>query len=63
MSALITGLIVFVCVFGAALTGIVVRGSLSERQFGGEVKDVIKLGLGLIATMSALVLGLCVANY
>lgn len=62
MRALITSLIAFACVFGGALVGMTIRGSLSERQFSGEVKDVIKLGLGLIATMSALVLGLLVST-
>jgi hypothetical protein len=60
--ALLTSLIAFACVFGGALFGMVVRRSLSERQFSAEVKDVIKLGLGLIATMSALVLGLLVST-
>jgi len=62
MGTLITSLVAFACVFGGALVGIVVRGFLSERQFSSEVKDVIKLGLGLIATMSALVLGLLVST-
>jgi hypothetical protein len=62
MGALLTSVIALVCIFGGAILGIVVRGSLSERQFSGNVEDVIKLGLGLIATMSALVLGLLVST-
>jgi len=62
MATLITSLIVFAGVFGGALIGMFVHGFLSDRQFSGEVKDVINLGLGLIATMSALVLGLLVST-
>lgn len=62
MGSLLTSVIAFVCIFGGAILGMAVRGSLSERQFSGDVKDVIKLGLGLIATMSALVLGLLVST-
>ncbi len=62
MGAVTTSLIAFACVFGSTLVGMIVRRSLTERQFTSEVKDVIKLGLGLIATMSALVLGLLVST-
>jgi hypothetical protein len=62
MSAVETGLIVFACVFGAALVGMLVRRSLSDQQLSDDAKDVIKLGLGLIATVSALVLGLLVST-
>lgn len=62
MRPLLTSGVAFACIFGGAILGMVVRGSLSDRQFSDDVKDVIKLGLGLIATMSALVLGLLVST-
>ncbi|MBV8138703.1 MAG: hypothetical protein JO121_24215 [Deltaproteobacteria bacterium] len=62
MRAVETGLIIFACVFGSALVGMLVRRSLSDRQLSDDAKDVIKLGLGLIATVSALVLGLLVST-
>ena len=55
-------LIVFACVFGGALVGIVLRMILPERHFSPEANDVIKLGLGLITTMNALVLGLLIST-
>jgi hypothetical protein len=54
--------IVFGCVFGGALLGMVLRALLPEHHLSGESKDVVKLGMGLIGTMSALVLGLLVAS-
>ena len=55
-------LIVFACVFGGALVGIILRMILPERHFSPEANDVIKLGLGLITTMNALVLGLLIST-
>ena len=62
MGAVETGLIAFACVFGSALVGMLVRRSLSDQQLSDDAKDVIKLGLGLIATVGALVLGLLVST-
>ena len=50
--------IVLVCVFGGAMLGMAVHTVLPEHHLNTESKDVIKLGMGLIATMSALVLAL-----
>jgi hypothetical protein len=62
MSAMaITG-IVFVCVFGAALLGIALQMALPAHHLAGDSQETIKLILGLIATMAALVLGLLVAS-
>jgi hypothetical protein len=55
-------LIVFVCIFGAALLGIVLRATLPERHLSADSKDAVRLGMGMIATMAALVLGLLVAS-
>jgi hypothetical protein len=52
------GCIVLACVFGGALLGMAIHTMLPERHLNAESKDVIKLGMGLIATMSALVLAL-----
>jgi hypothetical protein len=54
--------IVFVCVFGGAMAGMVLRRFLPESHLREESKEVIKLGTGLIATMVALVIGLLVAT-
>jgi len=52
------GCIVLVCVFGGAMLGMAIHTLLPEHHLNTESKDVIKLGMGLIATMSALVLAL-----
>ncbi len=53
--------IVFACVFGGALLGMFLSAFLPEHHLNEDSKDVIKLGMGLIATMAALVLGLVIA--
>jgi hypothetical protein len=55
-------LISFGCIFGGSLTGVFLRSILPERYFANEDKDVLRLGLGLITTLSALVLGLLIST-
>ena len=54
--------IVFACVFAGALLGIVLRRILPTHHLSEDSKDVVKLGMGLIATMAALVLALLIAS-
>lgn len=54
--------IIFLCSFGAAMGGLWLRSRLPEHHVTGESKEVVKLVIGLIATMSALVLGLLIAS-
>jgi hypothetical protein len=54
--------IVFVCTFGAALLGIWCRIRLPDHHLSSESKDVVRIGMGLVATMAALILGLVVAS-
>jgi hypothetical protein len=58
MNDFITAAIVFACCFGGALIGLV----LPVRHYDQDSKDTVKLVMGLIATMSALVLGLLIAT-
>ena len=51
----------FVCTFGAALLGIFIRTALPPAHVSKESQDVIRLGMGLVATMTALLLGLVTA--
>jgi len=62
VSSMAIGWIVFACVFGGALLGILLRSVLPEHHLTQDSKDVVKLGMGLIATMAALVLGLLIAS-
>jgi hypothetical protein len=56
------GGIVFACTFVGALAGMGLRAVLPEHHVSPESKDVVKLGMGLIATLAALVLGLLIAS-
>jgi len=58
MSSLEIAGIAFVCIFGGALLGMFLRTVLPDHHLGPDSKDVVKVGMGLIATMAALVLGL-----
>ena len=62
MDAWAIGAIVFVCIFGGALLGMYLRCKLPPQHLGDDSKDAVKLGMGLVATMAALVLGLMVAT-
>lgn len=54
--------LVFVCVFGGALLGMFLRGILPEQHLSADSKDTVRIGMGLIGTLAALVLGLLIAS-
>src|SRR6266481_3968422 len=56
------GWVVFALVFGSALLAMFLHGALPEHHLSADSKDVVKLGIALIATMSALVLSLLIAS-
>ena len=62
MNSTTVGLIVFACTFGGALLGMRLRKALPGHHFNDESKDTVKVGIGLIATMTALLLGLVTAS-
>ena len=62
MSSLEISLVTTAVVFAGALLGIALRAVLPQSQLSGESREVVKLGVGLIATMAALVLGLLIAS-
>lgn len=62
MNAISVSMIVFGCTFGGALLGIWLRTILPEHHSDDESRDTVKLGIGLVATMTALVLGLITAS-
>jgi hypothetical protein len=55
-------LLVFACVFGGALLGMFLRTILPDHHLKEDSKDVVKVVTGLIATLSAMVLGLLIAS-
>jgi Protein of unknown function (DUF4239) len=62
MSSLTIGSIVFACLFVGALLGMFIRTILPAHHLSPESKDVVKVAMGLIGTMGALLLGLLVAS-
>jgi hypothetical protein len=55
-------LIAFMCLFGGALLGMTLRNALPQHHLSDESRQLIGMGLGIIGTMSGLVLGLLVAS-
>jgi hypothetical protein len=62
MSAWAIGLITLASVYGGALLGLALQRVLPEHHLHDSSKDVVKLVIGLLATLSALVLGLLIAS-
>jgi hypothetical protein len=62
MNSIFIAVIVFICVLGGAVAGMLLHGRLPTHHRDGDAKDVIKLVMGLIATIAALVLSLLIAS-
>lgn len=56
------GLLTLVCTFGGVLVGLMLRRLLPPDHLSEDSRDTIKLGVALVATMTALVLGLVTAS-
>jgi len=62
MNAIVVALVVLAVVFGGALIGMFLRSRLPGHHLDEAAKDTVKLAIGIIATMAALVLGLLVSS-
>ena len=62
MSALAISLVVFAVVIAATAAGIALNRVLPDHHLSKESKEIIHLGIGVIVTLTALVLGLLVAS-
>ena len=62
MTPVSIGILVFAVTFTGALAGLWLRGVLPAHQLNSESQATVKLGIGLVATMTALVLGLVTAS-
>ena len=62
MNSFLAAAVVFACLFGAVLLGMGLRRLLPEHHLNADTKDTVKLAMGLVATMSALLLGLLVSS-
>jgi hypothetical protein len=62
MNSLGAAALVFAFTFGGALAGLWLHARLPDHHLGGDSRDVVKLVMGLIATVAALVLGLLIST-
>lgn len=62
MSSITLGLLVFACTFGAVLLGMRMCAALPDHHLKEDTKDSVRIGMGLVATMTALLLGLLIAS-
>jgi hypothetical protein len=62
MGSLAISFVVFVLVFAGAPVGMALRRALPEEHFGTDAKDTVRLAIGLVVTMTGLVLGMLVSS-
>lgn len=62
MTPLFAAFVVALVMMAGALGGALLRKHLPSRHFDAETMEVVKLGLGFLATLSALVMGLVISS-
>jgi len=62
MNSHLIALLAFACIFCASLVGMWLRKVLPDQHLNAETKECVRLGMGLVATMTALLLGLLIAS-
>jgi len=62
MNSILVSSIVFAVIFSGALAGMGLRRVLPENQLGPEEKHLVSLATSLLATMTAIVLGMLVSS-
>jgi hypothetical protein len=61
MNALLLSGVIFVLILGGIFLGSLLRWSLPKHHLSEDAQNTVRLGVGLIATIAALVLGLLIA--
>lgn len=61
-SPVLIGLVVFAIILGGALIGAFARRLVPERHLTDETKSLVSVSMAVVATISALVLGLLLSN-
>jgi hypothetical protein len=61
MSPAVLSCVIFALTLGGIVLGALLRTTLPQHHLSKESQDVVRLGVGLIATIAALVLGLLIA--
>lgn len=62
MNSTVIGLISVACIFSGAALGLALQKALPPHHLNKDSHEIIKLGAGMIATLTALVLGLLVSS-
>jgi len=62
MNATVIAALAFLGISAATLLGLRLRAALPDRYLSADTKDTVRLGTGLVATMTALLLGLLIAS-
>jgi hypothetical protein len=62
MNTILIAIIISACLISVVLLGMRLRLLLPENQMTPDTKDTVKLAMGLVATMTALLLGLLVSS-
>lgn len=62
MNSLVVAFVTFICVFGGVLLGSLLRKKLPDHHLQEDSRDAVKMGTGVIATLTALVLGLLISS-
>ncbi len=62
MSSIAISSVVFAFVFGGALLGMFIRKLLPKNHLSDDSKSIVMISMGLVATMTALVLGLLISS-
>jgi hypothetical protein len=62
MGSLLTAFMVFIASFTTGICGVFLRGRHPEGSLDDATSDVVKLVMGLIATMAAIILGMLIAG-
>jgi len=62
MNTSLTAALVSACLLAAVWIGMWLRRLLPEHHLSPDSRDTVKLAMGLVATMSALLLGLLVSS-
>jgi hypothetical protein len=54
--------VAFACILGGAVSGLLLGSKLPDHHLAADSKDVVRLSMAMIATLTALVLGLVTAS-
>lgn len=60
LKAVVLSMTIFACIFGGAVLGIFLRAILPERHLTEDSRNMVTIGMGIVATMAAIAVGLMI---